>query len=886
MKGLFRRAAEIMCPTRLDRESGEELSYHTELLVARKVASGIEEHEARRQAVAEIGAVSSACEQIAEERTGFALGQLARELRSAARVLRRSSGVTLLSIGTIGLGIGVSTVLITLVTDIVLRPLPYSDPERLVRVFDTNPRSGVDRAGVASGNLNDWRRRAGVFDGIAGYYVMGRTASFDGDADVLITAQVGQDFFEVLRMAPELGRPFTEDEMRRASFNSAAAPTGADPVAMLSHSVWVQRFGADPEVLGQSLALDRRLFRIVGVMPAAFAMPDPGVQIWIPWNISDDDPRDQHYLGALARVKAGVSIAQAERRLDTVARELGAEFPATNSGWGVHLSPLAVETVGETATTLWVMLGSVGLFLLIACANVGLLSLLRGFDRRRETAIRAALGASSARLLREFCFESVLLALLGGFVGAAIAAIGFRVLPWLTPDLPRLSEVTVDCRALGLVAALASSSAMLSGLPQALRCTRRAPFADLSAGTFHATKGVENHWLRNVIVVMHVALAVVLMTGSGLFVRSFYELRGTDPGFDPRGVLVAPIFLDNQAYNTGEKVRTYYRTLFGRLAGLPGVIAVGGATTVPTSPLGPDFERPVWPEGSVPDPAGRIPASVRMVTPDFFRVMGLPVVSGRSFDDRDSPKAPRVLMVSATLAKRIWPGDSAVGKRLVVDYSTAGTYPYEVVGVVGDLKPHGPRSKPLAEIYLPHAQRSYLILNVVVKTAGDPRSHVPAVRAALKGVDPQMPAHGVSTLEDLVGATYARDRQMMITLCVFASAATFLAVLSVYGVLAYRVRQRSRDIGIRMALGADAGRVIKWVLGSGLRLLALGLAGGAVTARALGGVLDGLLFGVPSTDGLTTLMVIVTLGGIGILASLAASWRATRIDPVEVLRRA
>jgi putative ABC transport system permease protein len=425
---------------------------------------------------------------------------------------------------------------------------------------------------------------------------------------------------------------------------------------------------------------------------------------------------------------------------------------------------------------------------------------------------------------------------------------------------------------------------MLSGLPQAWPRAQISPITGLS-GNSRVTEGIDRHWLRDGFVVIQVAMAVILMMGSGLLVRSFLQLRRTDPGFDARGVLVAPVFLDTQAYNSGEKTRAYYRTLFEKLSTLPGVTAVGGATTLPTSPLGPDFERPVWPEESAGDTSSRVPASVRMVTTDYFNVLGFRITNGRAFDRRDTPESPRVLMVSETLARRVWPGQTAVGKRLVVDYSTAGTYPYEVIGIVGDVRFHGPRSEPLAEIYLPHAQRSYLVLNVAVKTSGDARALIPLVREALKSIDPQKPAQGLYRLEDLVGATYARDRQAMVTLLVFASAATFLAVLSVYGVLSQRVRERSRDIGIRLAIGANPASVVMWVAGSGLRLIGVGILSGVILARILGSSLDGLLFGVSSHDALTMLVVMTIVACTGMIAMLVPSWRATRIDPVHVLRR-
>jgi putative ABC transport system permease protein len=884
--GLWRRLVELVRPERLDREAVEELSHHVEMLTSRKMAAGIDAREARRLALAEAGSPAAARQRLAEERTRFPIDQLTREIAYAARVLRRSPGLTLVSVVTMGAGIGVSALLFMLINGIVLQPLPYPEPNRLVRIFDTNLQAGIDRTGVASGNVADWRRRTeSIFDGIAGYYVMGRTLSAGTAADVLLTAQVSEDFFSLIGVAPLAGRAFTAEEFRRATFNSAAAPTGPDPVVMLSHDTWQKRFAGDPAIVGRIVMLDRRPFRVVGVMPAGFALPDTAVQLWIPWSFGAAPPRDQHYLAAIARVKPAMPLERAETMLNAVAAELAAEHPATNRGWGVRLSPLATETVGDTARMLWVLLAAVGLFLFVVCANIALLSLIRGLDRREEVSVRLALGASSTRLLREFLLESALVAAISGAAGGALAAIGLRMLPALTAELPRLDDIAFDGRALAFIVGVTTLSAIVSGLPHAWRHARVAPFAGLSSSPLRATESRDRHRLRDAIVVAEIAMSVVLLTGASLLVRSVLQLQGVDPGFDPRGVIVAPVFLDNQQYNSGEKSRTYYRTLFERLSVLPGVVAVGGATTVPTSPLGPDFERPVWAEESAPADRTSVPAAVRMVTPGYLPAMGLSLVDGRAIDDRDGPQAPPVLMVSERLANRLWPGQRAVGKRLVVDYSTMGTAPYEIVGVIGDLRFRGPRSEPLAEIYLPHAQRSYLILNVVIKAAGDPRVLVPAIRDTLRSVDPLQPAHGLHALEDLVGATYARDRQIMVTLTIFAGAAIFLAVLSVYGVLSQRVRERAREIGIRIAVGASTSRITAWVALAGVRLLLPGLALGFVLTRSLGSVLDSLLFGVAATDVATTIVTIAAISCVGTLATLLPSWRAARIDPVRVLRR-
>ena len=884
MRTLWRRLLELVWARGLDRESAEELAHHVDLLVDEKRRAGLDEDEARRQARRELGRVDLAREQLAETRGGFQLEQLCKEAVYALRVLRRAPSVTMLSVATMGVGIGVSTILFALVSGILLQPLPYSDPEQLVRIFDANPQLGVERAGAASGNIDEWRRRSTRFDAVAGIYSMGRTLSSDTDAEVLITAQVSQDFFPMFGVAPLLGRTFREDEIRRGQFSSAAAPIGADPVAVIAYSLWQQRFGSDPSVVGRTVVLDRRPFKIIGVMPERFAMPDSRVQLWIAWDLSIDRPRDQHYLTAVGRLKSGASIAEAEDDLNGVARALGREYPESNAGWGVRLSPLHAETVGDTARLLWVLLAAVGLVLLVACANVALLSLLRGLDRSDEAAVRLALGASSARLVREFLIESSLLATAGALVGAFLAYAGLRALPLLTTDLPRLEEVALDERVVLFIAGVTALAAMVSGVPPAWRRTRSASIAGLAGGSARTTAAAPRHVLRDAIVVAQVALSVVLLAGSGLLARSFMHLRAADPGFDPHGVLVLPIFLDTQAYSTGERVRSYYATLFGRLAAIPGVVAVGGATTIPTGPLQTDFERPVWPEQAA-DESQHVPASIRMVTPGYFPALGIGIADGRPFDDRDRPGAPNVVMISETLARRLWPGQQAVGRRLMVDYSTAGTYPHEIVGVVRDLRFRGPRSEPLAEVYIPHAQRSYLILNVTVRTSGDPRRLIPAARQVLKELDPQKPAHGAYLLADLVGATIARDRQAMLTLVLFAAAAVGLAVMSVSGVLSQRVRERSREIGIRIAMGADRSRVVGWVAGLGLRLIAGGLAIGLLSAWALTGTLAGLLYGVTPTDAATALIVVGLLLTVGIVASLIPSWRATRIDPAVILRR-
>lgn len=884
MSGWWRRWRELFQSRQVDDESVVELEQHVALAAADKVRAGVDVREARRQARLELGHVAVVREQLAEGRSGFMLDQLLKEITYAGRVLRRVPGQTVLSVATIGVGIAVSTVLFALIDGVVLRPLPYPDAETLVAISDTNLAIGVDRTGVASGNIDDWRREASAFEGIAGHYAMGRTLSADTDADVVLTAQVSADFFPLARVPALVGRTFTEAETLAAQYNTANAPTGADPVVIIGHDLWQQRFGGDPSVVGRSVGFERRPFRVVGVMPPGFALPEAGVQAWIPWDLTGEGPRDQHYLGGIGRLRPGVSVGQADQELNQIAATLGRRYPDTNAGWGVRVSPLAAEVVGDSAQVLWFLFAAVGLVLLVACANVALLSVMRGLDRSVENAVRLALGSTQGRLLRQSWIESLMLALVGGLVGVALAAGGLRLIPLLVPDFPRLHEVALSVRVVSFAFAVTAVAAVLSGLLPAWRGARAEPASGLRGASVRTTGGSRQHRVRDGLVVAQVALALILLCGSGLLVRSFLALRAADPGFTPAGVLVAPIFLDSQSYGTSEQARAYYDTLFTRLATLPGVEAVGGATTLPTSPLGPDFDRPVWPEGT-PDERDRVPAAVRMVTPGYFPALRLEIAAGRPFDVRDHPDAPPVVMVSETLANRLWPGQSAVGQNLVIDYSTVGTYPYEVVGVVGDVRFQGPRSEPRAEVYLPHAQRSYLIMHVAIRTVGDPRALIPAVRAALRDIDPQKPAYGLTPLEDLVGATMVRDQQTMVALLAFAAAAVFLAMLGVYAVLSARVRERHQEIGLRMALGADRSQLVGWVAVGGLRLLGWGALLGLLAAWPLTGLVGSALYGVQPTDPVTVATVVVVLFAVGSIAMCVPSWRATKVDPVAVLRR-
>jgi predicted permease len=882
--GLARRILELLRWRRLDDESREELEHHLELAVAARRRAGFDAGEAARQARLELGNVHAARQALADARAGHRLEQMGRDVVDAVRSLRAAPAVAVASVAITGAGIAATATLFALVNAVVLAPLPLPDPDRLVRIYDTNAALGLERTGAASGNIVDWRQRATLFEGIAGYYVTGRTIGGPGGAEVVAIAQVSQDFFPVLGVPAARGRTFTTQDTLSGRFDNVAAPVGADEVAVVSHGLWQRHFGGDPEIVGRTVLLERRPFRIVGVMPAGFTMPDASVQAWIPWHLSSDRPRDQHYLGAIGRLRPSVTLRSAEDQLAGVARALADEYPATNRGWSVRLVPLKAALVGDLAGTLWLLLGAVALLLLVACANVALLSLLRGLDRQDAAAIRLALGASPARLCRQSLFESAILAAAGGLLGSLAAAAGVRV---LTPfvNVVGAAEIAIDSRVLGFIVGATSLAALASGLPPAWRLHREVAAAPAAGAFGRSTAAPSRHRVRDMLVVGQVSLAVLLLAGAGLLVQSSRRLAAVDVGFDPEGVLVAPVFLDAQAYGTGDRVRGYYARLFERLAVLPGVEAVGGATTVPTGTFGPDFDRPVWPEDSSDDESARTPAAVRIVTTGYLSALRIGLAEGRGFDARDRARAAHVVMVNESLARRFWPGQPAVGRRLVVDYSTAGTQGYEVVGVVRDVRFGGPRGVPEPEVYFPHEQRPYLILNVVIRSRADSQRLIPLVRGVLHELDPHKPAHGMYSLESLVAATVASDRRVMQVMLLFAVGATLLAVLSIYGVLAQRVRERAREIAIRSAMGAGRRHLVAWAGGLGFRLVAAGLAAGLVSAWVASGVMSGVLFGVSRTDPITALAVIALVSAIASPAVLVPSWQAIRIDPLAILRR-
>jgi len=807
---------------------------------------------------------------------------LAKALEASVRTLTKHKAFSAVVILTLALGIGANAAIFSLVDAVLLTPLPYDRPDAIARVWSTHQEKGLERMGVSSGDIVDWRRRSEGLEAIGGWYVMGRTLQADDVVEVVNVAQVSEDFFSVLATPPVLGRTFTPEETARATFNTAASPTGTDPVVVLSYGAWQQRFGADPEILERSIVLDRLRFRVVGVMPRGFDMPRGRVELWIPWSFEGRRPHDQRYLGAIARVRPGASMTEAEENLNAVASVMGDELPESNEGWGVTLIPLRDDLVGNVRATVVVVFGAVAAVLLIACLNIACLYLVRIGERQKEIVLRLALGASRGRLARQFLSENLLVAVVGGALSIPTAFAAMNLIGAILPQglLPP-DGLVLNLRVAGYAGLLTTVVGLFFGLVPVIAGPRVGLAASMKDARVRAP-GWES--VRKWLVTIEVGMAVVLLAAGGLLVRSFGELMEVDVGFRPERVVVLPITLDNHEYNSGAKTRAYYRRLTESLAALPGVDSVGGVTALPMSPIGPDFDRPVWAEGDEPSSGGYRRADIRMATPGYFETIGISVLRGRGFDRTDTPESPKVILVNESLAAQIWPGENPVGKRLVIDYASAGTHPYEVIGLAGDVRFRGIREEPRPELYIPHQQRSYLIMNIAVRTEVAPDTLVPELRQAVLDVDPLQPAYSVLPLSQLVSASVERDRFAMLLIGSFGVVALGLALLGIFGVVSYHVAQRTHEVGIRAALGASRRELVTMILSSGLKLTFSGVALGLVLSFATTRLMAALLFGVSPLDPVTFIAVSV-LPAIGaVVACLLPARRAAGVDPVVALR--
>ena len=802
---------------------------------------------------------------------------LGRDLRYAARMLRKSPGFAAVALATLALGIGANAAIFSVVDAVLLRPLPYGSPERLVAVYQTLPRQGVSSNGASYLNYLDLAR-ARSFEGLGAVRMHDFTLTGRGEPALVVAGTVTANVFPLLRSRPLLGRGLQPSD----------EGASAAPVAVLSEKLWRERFGADPDVVGRTVRLDERPFTIAGVMPASFKTPPdvPPAELWTPL---EQDPvfadlkqkRGGHYLTLVGRLADGVTREQAQAELSTIAAALAREYPKENEGWGVRLVPLAESFVAGVKTAMVVLLGAVGFVFLIACANVANLLLARASARSREVAIRSALGASRADLIRQFLVESLLLGLLGGGLGLALAASTAGALrAWLPAGLPRIGEVGVDARVLafGLVASLVA--AVVFGVAPAVAAADRRLWGALRDGAAGAGEGRGKRRLRRALVVAETALSFVLLVGAGLLARSFARLQHVPLGFNPARVLTAGMSLPRSQYAHPDEWRSFYTNLVGRLEGAPGVEAVAASLPLPLYGGGLNFAFRI--DGREEKPGADLSANYTALTPGYFRVLQIPLVRGRLLDARDSADAPKVCAVSAAFAKRYFPGEDPIGRRLIFGFKEA--VPREIVGIVADVKRDGRAADSRPEMYVPFAQEPWWAAYVVLRTSGDPARLSGVVRAEVRALDPGLPIESVQPMTEIVADSVAQPRFRTTLLSLFGFAALLLAVVGTYGVLSYSVGSRTREVGIRVALGAERGDLLRMVVGEGLTLTVLGLAAGAFGAVLLTRFLSTLLFGVGRFDPLTYAGVAAALIAAGLAACWVPARRAMRVDPVRALR--
>ncbi|MBA3296484.1 MAG: ABC transporter permease [Acidobacteria bacterium] len=780
---------------------------------------------------------------------------------------------------TLTLGIGANAAIFSVVHAVLLRPLPYQDPDQLMMVWTYNPGQGFDKDVGTYPNFDDWRRASQSFERMSGVFGASMTLTGAGDPAQIRGSRVTPEFFDTLATRPAIGRVF----------DATNGKAGGERVAVLAHGFWQRRFGGDRAIIGRGILLNGVSHEVLGVMPETFPYPEDA-EFWVPLAPVGQferlfTARGSYWLTIIGRLKPGIARAAAQSEMDAIAARLEKQHPS-NAGIGVRLVPMHEEIVGDVRRPLLVLLGAVCLVLLIACANVANLLLTRAAARQRELAIRAALGAGRARLFRQLLTESLLLGLIGGAAGILLAAWGVDLLQTLAPPgLPRLTNVQINWQVIAYAVGASLLTGILFGLAPALQAARPDSGANLKEGGRTGSAGLRGRRVRAALAISELAVALVLLTGAGLLIRSFMALNRADPGIATRGVLALRIDLPGAKYQDDQRIVGFWEQLTARLAALPGVEAVGVGTSVLLSRL--PSSAAIAIDGAPPRTTGapNLPVPIDTVTPGYFAALGIPLTRGRMLTDADSAQAQQVVLVNESFVRRFFPDRDPIGRRVTFGDPTQKATPWQtIVGVVADTRRGGFDREPWAETYFPLRQSPNSRMFAFLRTNGDPTALAGAAQAAVWSLDKDQAVTSVRTVAQILERTEANRRFTTLLLGVFAAVALTLAAIGVYGVLAYSTAQRTQEIGIRMALGADRRSVLRMVLAGGARIAAAGIAIGLVGALLLTRVLSGLLFGVSERDPLTFVMVAATL----MIVAMAACWiparRAVRVEPVMALR--
>ena len=872
LRGLFLRR-------KLEQELEDEIRSHLDLQIADYQRQGMSLEEARRAARRSFGGVEQMKEAYRDKSRLRWVEDMWQDLRYAVRMLLKQPVFTLAAVLTLSLGIGANTAIFTIINAVLLRPLPFDDPGRLVVVWQTNPQRDSFQGLVSPPDLGDWQRQCRSLEQLAAFMPRGVSLTGVADPEHLPGSHVSANLFPLLGVEPLLGRNFRPAE---------DGPQG-DRVVIVSYGFWQRRFGGALDLIGKTLTLNGAAHTVVGVMPPAFQFPIQGQfpippsELWLPLGL---DPgrvsRESRDLFTVGRLKPTTTLPQAQAELAAIARQLEQQYPQSNAGFGVSVVGLHEQIVKGLRPALLVLLGAVAFLLLIACANVANLLLARAAARRKEIALRAALGAGRRRLLRQLLTESLLLALLGGACGLALAVWTVDVLAGALPaTMARAGEVSVDRQVFGFTLIVSLLTGLIFGLAPAWQAARLDLNEALKEGGGQGPGGAGPMRLRRLLVVGEVALALVLLVGAGLLIRSFHRLQQVSPGFNPERVVAVPFVLPPAQYREGNARAAFVEQVLQRVKALPGVQSAGVVTTLPFSG---DISTGTFTVEGRPPAAGESDvANRRGATPDYFRAMGIPLVKGRAFTAHDTVDAPAVVIINETMARRYFPGVDPLGKRIVSPAGPGGVV-MTVVGVVGDVKNAGLDEEPKPEFYYCYFQNRLRFMVLAVRTATEPQALIAALRREVWAVDKDLPLANIATLEQLLGKTVAQRRLTMLLLGAFAAVALALAALGVYGLLSYGVAQRQHEIGIRLALGARAADVIGLIVWEGMALALLGLALGLAAALGLTRLMASLLFGVTPGDPATFAAVALLLTLVALLACFLPARRAAKVDPMVALR--
>jgi len=799
-----------------------------------------------------------------------------QDLRYGARMLLKKPGFTLTAVLALALGIGANTAIFSVVNAVLLRPLPYPEPAALVRIYEKETDSALpsERLEVAPANFLDWRRQSRTLVEIAAWGQEEQALASQDHADSTVAAFVSFNFFSVLGVNPLRGRVFTSEEDK----------PDRDMVALLSYGLWQRRFGGDPNLVGQRVNLDGSQYTVIGIMPAGFQYPR-GVEIWTPLalNANQTQMREAHFLQVIARHRPDASLAQVRAEMETIASSLAQQYPATHKNWTVNVVPLPEDEVGRARTTMLLLMGAVGLVLLIACANVSSLLIARGATRRAEITIRSALGASRWRIVRQLLTESVLLASLGGGLGLLLALWGTDALLALSPsEIPRMLTVRVDFYALGFTLAVTLLAGLIFGMLPALQAAQINLHESLKGGGRSASGAPTQKRTFGALVVSEIALALIVLVGAGLLLNSFLRLLRVEIGIQTSNLLTVEVNLPSARYSDREDYKAqrlnFYGQVIERIRALPGVTSVGAIDSLPLGghQRGWTFRK----EGQTLAPSERPVAGFQIATTDYFRAIGMQIRRGRAFTESDRNGSPPVAIVNESFARQFYPNEDPLGKRIIIrDRPEAN----EIVGVVNDIRHFGPDKAPGPEMYVPYSQLVAGAVPLVVRTNSEPEALIGAVQKEIRAVDREVAVGKVRTMTQMMSATLAERRFALLLLGGFAVVALLLAAIGVYGVMAYAVTQRAREIGIRMALGARAADVLRLIIKQGLSLALIGVVIGLVGAFALTRLMKDLLFGLSATDPPTFIMIALLLTFSMLLACWIPARRAMKVDPMVVL---